>query len=482
MAGRGSLIVILGFSIVFGIASMYWNRTSNQATTNYIDYYDTTTAYNIALAAANIMCDTVYFAGWGDSTISMATKNFAGGLPDSTRGTYTIKNSTVWYRGCEYVLAMAIGTYITTIGDTDRDTVQVLFEPRNFAGYADFSQNENGLPWMPGDTINGPFHTNDALDIDSTSDGYPIFTQKASSVGNINQASYGNDSRIFRKGYQHGGATNVTMPNSLTSLLNNASSSGTFSGPAADTGSSYAYDVYLTFKDSNGTGWVTITDTTRKKSGSTWISPTNTVNKTVTLSSLADSNGQAIIAVTDGDVHVNGKLRGSATVVANKGRRNTSTITTDMYFNGSKGTNISGEDGNVLIDGSIQYHDNLGNNPNYSGNDMLGLVGYDNVAIDIPNNTSGVSVDAAVFAMTGDWTNLRYNSQGYQGYIFLLGSITNQNRGQVQDGGIDPKKLPSNPGGNGYLKSYNFDTRFYNGSPPLYPAAVKPFQIVSWRE
>ena len=57
MVGRASLIVILGFSLIFGLAGQYWNRESDSATENFVNYYSSSAAHNIAVGAANLACD-----------------------------------------------------------------------------------------------------------------------------------------------------------------------------------------------------------------------------------------------------------------------------------------------------------------------------------------------------------------------------------------------------------------------------------------
>ncbi|MGB9591948.1 MAG: hypothetical protein ACPL1K_05470, partial [Candidatus Kryptoniota bacterium] len=69
MVGKGSLLVILGFSLIFGIASRYWNRMSNAAIDNFVQYYNWTNAHNIAVSAANIAADSVF---WNPKATSLS--------------------------------------------------------------------------------------------------------------------------------------------------------------------------------------------------------------------------------------------------------------------------------------------------------------------------------------------------------------------------------------------------------------------------
>jgi hypothetical protein len=104
MVGRASLIVILGFSVIFGMASLYWNRESDSATNNMVDYYSASAAHNIAVGAANYAVSLIFQNTADTSAIDGMSGQFPGG------GTYDITDQ---------MLAGPYGTrdpYITTTG------------------------------------------------------------------------------------------------------------------------------------------------------------------------------------------------------------------------------------------------------------------------------------------------------------------------------------------------------------------------------
>lgn len=476
MVGKASLIVILGFSLIFGVAGQYWNRSTNRAIENFVDYYDTTMAHNIAVSAANIACDSVYFGGWKDtlSTTVMPSGHFSGGAASTSLGSFSITTKRQTWHGVNYMLVTAASRYSGRRGSIS-DTVKILFRPRTFDGYAFFSQNENGVNWATGDTVWGPFHTEGDMYIS----GRPVFWGRATWVGSTVVGTGGNHAQFFG-GSQSGSSTHVQVPLDITQTTSAATqtfpptSSPSYSGY---TGSNYAYDVYLTF---NSDGTVTETDSTRKYSSSTskWSVVASSTTSKISLGSISNAFGQAVIVVNNGDVHVTGTVDGSVTVAAIQGsgsssRRSFSKPTDTNYFDPTVA-------GNAIIDGSIVYKDNPVTNP--GSNDMLGIVADNGVALNSQTSKGDITINAAIFARKGSFTYLDYDGglSGYpsakMGELNLIGSITQNKRGAVStlntDGSV--KK--------GYEKNYKFDERFYNVDPPYYPAAVNQFQIISWRE
>ncbi len=470
MVGKSSLIIILGFSIIFGVAGRYWNRTSNKATQNLVGYYDTTMAHNIAVSAANIACDTVFSGGCKDTLSgSMPSGNFSGGNENTSSGSYATSAVRLSYGGTDYLLATAVGNYNSMHG-TISDTVRILFQPSFFSGYAFFTQNENNVNWITGDTVYGPFHTNGNMYIT----GSPVFYGRATWVGSPAKPNSSGSRPYFYGGWQQGAATYVQIPADINGLAS-APTATRFTGSSSYTGSSYAYDVCLTF---NFDGAVTETDTRRGYASTHWHSSWSTVASTpsqnIPLSSIADPYGQVLIVVQDGDVHVSGTLKGNVTVAALQG----SGSSRISYTGKTEGTSYFGSsDGNVIIDGNMTH--------NSRTSDMLGLVADNSVALNNQPTAGKVEIDGAIFARKGSFSYLGYatdhgsTSNGtyntFYGHLDVFGSITQNLRGAVGQFG-------SYSGATGYLKNYRFDNRFYTKHPPYFPAAPNRFRIVSWGE
>lgn len=463
MVGRGSLIVILGFSIIFGIASQYWNRTSNRAMENFVNYYDSTVAHNIAVSAANLACDSI-FQNSKDTAMAALT----GGFPvpgGSNNGTYKIviqMQPGNW--GARNAFITATGSYAGLRGYTITDTVKILLSPYAFSRFAFFTNTDNGVYWITGDTLTGPYQTNGTMNIQ----GVPVIKGPASAFNGTNPATLPDKNGDTLKADSFRSGVSVPLPSNITATAAAAIQASTFSN-SSYTGSSYAYDVYLTF-NSNGT--VTETDTTRKYTSSrygsgSWSTVASTASQNIALSSMVNSSGQVVILVNDGDVHVSGTVNGSVTVVAQEPTSNnriSSTNTSNQYFSSS-------DDGNVLINGNITYQNNPQTSP--GSTNMLGLVASNDVMLTTQPN-GDVTIDAAIFALNGSFTYQDYsvnsNNGNFKGYLNVYGSITQQSRGAV-----------GMVGGNGYLKDYKYDTRFAYVSPPAFPG-TNQYRVIAWRE
>ncbi len=472
MVGKASLIVIIGFSLIFGIAGQYWNRTGNNAVQNFVSYYNQEEAHNLASIGANLACDSIIVNPTKDT--SMAFTFFDG--KDSCRIT-AHQNIKAGNRDD----SVKVISYYVDGSAPMTDTTIVWLQPQGFAGFAMFTQNENGVNWITGDQVTGPFATNGTMVID----GAPIFRGRATAVGGISVGSAGNHAQ-FLGGYQSGSSVKVNVPTDLSLTEQGATSASTFT-PGSYTGSKYAYDVYPTF---NSDGTVTYNTKTQQYNSSTqkWTTVNTVAATTVAISSLANSYGFTVILVKNGDVHVQGTLNGSVTVVADTAAGSSADISytasttagTELGSLNSVKTSSSAN-GNVIIEGNLLYNGNPTNSPTSNGTDMLGLVAGNSVVLDNQTSASGVQIDAAIFARLGSWGYLDYDGSinGFPtkpGTLNLLGSISQNTRGPVGTANSDGTVKT------GYVKNYVFDPRFLNESPPYYPMAVNQFTVISWYE
>lgn len=347
MVGKGSLLVILGFSILFGVASKYWNRTSTRAVENFVHYHNETVAHNVAVAGANVAANKIFL----DTSATNFTQSasFSG-------GTYSIIASPV---GSNRVHVYVIGQYSGIV-----DTAELLLQKPAFTKFAYYSVVEPAVYWITGDTMWGPYHSQSKLYLS----GSPVFFGKVSTrLGTNPTLPNPNATPHFYGGYQSG--VSIQMPTDLTPLQQAASDHGrVFTNPSR----SGNYDVYLTF---NPDGKVTFKDNTMSS------------DSTVDLSILAP-NG--VIWINKGTAHVQGTLDGRATVLAT----------------GSSGVNSNF--GNVLIENDVKYKDDPRIGPS---NDMLGLVAQNNVTIssDFPN--TDITIQAGIFSATGSFSYAAYNSK-----------------------------------------------------------------------
>jgi hypothetical protein len=303
-----------------------------------------------------------------------------------------------------------------------QDTVIIVWGQSKFSKFAYYSVYEKmgsgtRIYWATKDTIYGPFHTQDQISVD----GNPVFWGKATTKKGL----YKNPSSSkpkFLGGYQSG--IDIQMPSDFDPLKNAALSGGKYiSGKDS---------VAITF-NSNGT--VTV------KEGA---DPAYTVP----VSTFAP-NGAVVI---DGaNVRVKGKFTGQLTLAVQSG-------------------GVSGK-GNMYLDSSITYVNDPLSGPS---SDMLGLCAENDIIIKNNWNNSaannGISIQAAMFSQKKGLTAEDYDNGKLRGAIRLLGGISQNQRGAV---GL--------VGTSGYTKSYRYDERMMNQSPPYYPTTGS-YEILSWYE
>jgi len=67
MGGKGAILLVLSFSILFMIFGNRFGWLATDSVENYADYYIETKAHNIAVSAANIAANAIFFDGsWDD--------------------------------------------------------------------------------------------------------------------------------------------------------------------------------------------------------------------------------------------------------------------------------------------------------------------------------------------------------------------------------------------------------------------------------
>jgi hypothetical protein len=504
MVGRATLIVILGFSAIFGVASIWWTQESTKAVTNVEDYYNTAQSHNEAVIAANLACDSIF---QNNADTSLLMSGLTGVFPDGNR--YTIKAimepGTGNYRNC---LITATCSYTDQFSIPYDTVVQVLLSPYSFSRYAFYTNRDTGVFWITGDTLTGPLQTNGSLFIK----GVPVIKGPVTIGGKTYRDSvdrYGNGHIVLATLPDKYGDTlkcNSFKAGVVDSLPNQIDPVGTIGDTtkvfanSSNADTSHSYDVYLNFgTDSAGNGQVTETDTTRAhtstiidstrnynwstgkyyytyKYGWTWNVVSATSPTKIPLSSITNRSNEILILVDNGDAHVSGTVKGNVSVVANQPSSNyrqsyTSTNTSNPYFNyqmQSPTNAINQAAGNILIDGTVTYNGGL------NGTDMLGLVASNSVMLG--PQSGNVTIDAAIFALKGSFTYQDYNSGSALGYLNINGSITQNNRGAIGTFNSSTGTIAT-----GYNKNYKYDSRFRYLAPPGFPLSHH-YVVISWRE
>jgi len=187
MTGKSSLLLIMGFAIIFMVKSKNFGDISNRSTDNFVNYYVETVAHDIAISAANIAANHVFIDPTWDAGYSNVA--FQG-------GEYDVQVAVLDpYKNIREVTAQGTFHGITK-------EVKVKFAPSKFSKFAYFSVSEGGSIWWTGnDTVWGPFHTQDYMRVYR----HPVYYGKATTKKKlIYYDSKSKDKPYFFGGYEQG--------------------------------------------------------------------------------------------------------------------------------------------------------------------------------------------------------------------------------------------------------------------------------------
>ena len=429
MGGKAILFLVIGFSTLFLIMEKNIGTASGRAVDNMTNYYENMNAHNIAVSGANVGANQIFLDhNW---TAGFSNVPFADGKYTVTVDILnTFKNIR----------------RLTSVGYYDgySDTVRVTFQPSSFSKFAYYSTSEGGnIYWVTGDTVWGPMHTQDKLLIT----GDPVFNGKVTSKKGIVEKGFSNPQ--FNAGYQSG--VDMPIPGNGTANLKNMADNGGADFSGHDT-------VYLAFAG----------DSIKYKYsyGS---------NYTSALGSALAPNG-AIFA-SGAVLRLQGTVKGQYSVGASQETKTVTTTTTNKNGKTKTKTTTQTIGGDIYLDGDVVYNTDPVSNP--SSTDLLGIVAQNNVLItDNLANTSGIKIQAAIYAETGGFGAENYAKRPVSGTIDIRGGITQNTRLPV---GTFKNSGKLNYIVSGFQKDYRYDDRLMLASPPGFPNTGL-FEIVSWYE
>lgn len=431
MGGKATILLVLGFSLIFMVFNYNFGGVSSRSVENSVDYYVKTVSYDIAVSGANmalneIFLDPTWTAGYDDL-------DYVGGEIDVS----------VNYNGSELTVT-STGEY-----ENETSTVEVILKGSTYAKYAWYAGNMSSKVFVTGDTVWGPLHTQSKLNIG----GDPVFWGKVTALKGMNPSP----KNLKKKGYNpefYGGyesGVDVSMPvNYQYTSQKTAAIDGLALG-----GSSYfsGTDLWLTF---NADGTVTYRTGTGSDS-STYSAPV-----TESLSTFAPND---IIYVGYGNIYTSGTVNGQVTMVAGE---------------------ASGlGHGNVyLVDDLVYRQDPMIWNsskkifePNENCTDMLGILSSNNVRVANTKanvNDKDIKLQAAIFAAQGGF-EMEDKTIPPSGTLDLMGSAVAAKEEEIaianSSGTIE----------HGYARHVVFDERMLLSTPPLFPS-TNQFEIVSWYE
>lgn len=368
MSGKASLIVMIGFSMLFLVIANNFHSVSGRMTDNYVDYFSQTTSHNIAISGANLAANEIFLD------------------PTWTTG----YNNLDYQNGKLFVNVLILDVYknirqIVSRGIFNKDTsiVRITLAPSKFSKFAYYSISEGGnIWWINQDTVWGPFHTQDRLRVSNK----PSFYGKASSKQAIQYyTSQAKDAPYFHGGYEQG--VDLPMPtDGVTSLKAPAQAGGLyFNGNLSGKST-----IYMEFDN----------DYLYYRYNTT--SPFDTLH----LPTVA-ANG--LIFVENGIVRMKGTISGAYTVAC---------------------SGTSGTRGSIYLDDNIVYANDPRTNP--TSTDMLGIVAQKQVLItDNTPNRNDIVIQASIYAQDIGFGAENWSGRPVSGNINLLGGIIQNTRQAV---------------------------------------------------
>jgi len=400
--------MVLGFTTALLMIGSNISKVSNSAMENYTAYNNSAIAHTIAGAGMNLASRAIFENRLWRTGFS--NKNFSGG----------VVNVTVEDVGSNNRVKM---TSTAVFSGTTR-VVACVLQPSTFSRYTYYSVSDMSGFWVGGDTIWGPFHCNNTLNVAYTNGGSPVFMQRATSLNGI--WNYNNAHPVFKGGYDSG--VNVQLPGGFDTLKHAAQTGGKWLQMAGN------QPVFIEFlangdvkwridgnDDWTGGGWTTEPLTSFAPNGAVWVNENN--------------------------LHIKGVLNGKVTV----GCRKTCWIDGDITY---------------AADPRVGYSD-----------DMLGLCAEERLYIsDVPENRNNNFVlMGSIFSRTdGLWAE-HYDTRPVEGKMTTVG-------GQISAVGGYTGVFSGNsiihgftPGGTYY------DDRLMNDAPPSFPTTGN-FEVVSWFE
>ena len=305
MVGKASLILIVGFTLIFVVMGYFWGGIATRSVDNDVSYYKKTIAHNIAVSGANIGLQKIIFNYQANGKLldgNLVNEGFENGdmvVDFDSNGTFKTLTSTGTFMGTDQIVK-----------------VKLMEDQTSLAKYAWFipsvsTGSVTQRPWITGDSVWGGFHSNQFLVVD----GRPVFFGKVTTLKGIKDMGTSSDPQ-FLGGYADGIKVDWTKSMHYPDYA-----------AIAGTGASFSKDLWLKF---NADGTVTYRTATKKNAGQDSVNYGAPQTKPLT-----DFAPNGVIYDNQSDIHISGTLSGQVTIVSE----------------GSSG----GGSGNVYLEGDMVY-------------------------------------------------------------------------------------------------------------------------------
>ena len=374
MNGKASILIVLGFSLIFLVMGHNFGNISIKAVENNVDYFEDLMAHNIAVSGANMALNEMFI-----------DKDWVTGYHNLTLNNGLL-NVKVGDLGGYMKEVVSIGKY----EDASR-TVNVKLQPSSYAKFAWYCGNMNSKVFISGDTLWGPFHVQSRLNID----GSPVFWGKTTTLKGLNLKA-GSDPKFYG-GFESG----VDIPLPVNYQFTKEKSIA-LDGVSKGGGCYFEHtDVWIKLLP-NG-------DITYRVGSGSDTSSYGPKIKT----DLATFAPTGVIYLKNGNIYLSGTLNGKLTIVSGEasglGQGN-------LYLT----DNITYRNDPMLWNASEHKYI-----PNESCEDMLGLLTTNNVRIaDTKENVDdkNIRVDASIFCAQGG-LDLENDKIPPSGTMFLNGGL-----------------------------------------------------------
>lgn len=433
MGGKAALLLVIGFSLIFIVIGRNISSFSIRAMDNTMKYFHNSSAHSIALAGANIAASRVFFDN--DWDVGYDNISFSG-------GSYSVEIEEI-----DTVRRIVRITSVGTYGEGDLQQthrVEIKLQPSSFSRFGYFSNRErigtSTIYWASKDTVWGPFHTNDRINIK----GNPVFQGKATSYLGIKK-EWGSHPE-FNGGYDQS-TEKLSIPEDGVDRVGDVAQDDGLYFDGQDT-------VYIEFKN----------DSLTFKYGA---------NEPDTTLYLPTVSPNGTIFANGAIIRLNGTVDGRYTLGASEGTFTTTSRTWDWWSRDwVETTTTSIDGGKIYLDDDIVYKDNPLDG---ASDDILGIVAENEIYItDNAANADNINIHAAMYSQKKGFGAENYDTRPSSGFINLLGGITQESRmavGTFSSWGV----------GNGFSKRYRYDDRLMVMSPPSFPGTGN-FEVVSWFE
>jgi hypothetical protein len=447
MGGKAALLLVVGFSMIFLVATQNFGSISSRAVDNMVSYTNETVAHDIAASGANMAANAIFLnnswtTGYSNVDFNNGKINVSVQIVDA-------------YKNIKKIISQG------TFGGITRQ-VEVTLSPSKFSKFAYYSVSEgNNIWWTGTDTVWGPFHTQDYI----RAHDHPVFYGKATTKKSlIYDRNKRQDEPYFLGGFEQG--IDLPLPADGMDQIKTDATSGGWDIPQST--STVIDSIWVPGSGSGGGGrgggrsgrggrgggaaqhWETTTTTQIDTAYITFASDSVKIKldynglQTSYLANAIAPNG--VIYVEGMDVRLKGTVKGQFTVAS---------------------------EGDIYLDDDIVYSQDPETNPNAS--DLLGIVAKNNVIIaENSANNNDINIDASVYCENGGFGAENYNGRPVSGDINLVGGIIQNERQAV--GTFNGHGVQS-----GFNKRYAYDNRLLSVSPPSFPGTGS-YEIVSWFE